>query len=46
MKVSINKQIFFQEAFRYDLTAKYPVKIRVNAESIEVKSVAVKELKK
>jgi hypothetical protein len=46
MKVSINKQILFQEVFRYDLTAKYPVKIRVNAESMEVKSVAVKELKK
>ena len=46
MKVSINKQPVFQDPFRYNLTAKYPVKIRVNKATVEVKSVVVKSLKK
>lgn len=46
MRVSINKQLLFQEAVRYDLTAKYPVKIRVNRAVVEMKSLVVKTLKK
>ncbi|HEY7326821.1 MAG TPA: DUF1349 domain-containing protein [Gemmataceae bacterium] len=46
MKVSINKQILFRDAVRYDLTAEYPVKIRVNKATLEVRSVVVKSLKK
>ncbi|HEY7426315.1 MAG TPA: hypothetical protein VH682_18935 [Gemmataceae bacterium] len=46
MKVTIDKQLPFQEVFRYNLTAKYPVKIRVNSEAIELKSLVVKSAKK
>ena len=46
MKVSINKIPLFQEPFRYNLAAKYPVKIRVYRATVEVKSVVVKSLKK
>jgi WD40 repeat protein/regulation of enolase protein 1 (concanavalin A-like superfamily) len=46
MMFSIDKRILFREAVRYDLTAEYPVKIRVNKATVEVKSVVVKSLKK
>lgn len=47
MEVSINDRLFFRdtEDMEYNLTAKYPVMIRVNQATIEVKSVTVKSIK-
>lgn len=44
MTIAINRHLLFQEEHNYDLSANYPVKIRVNRETIEVKSVVVKSL--
>ncbi|HEY7153161.1 MAG TPA: WD40 repeat domain-containing serine/threonine-protein kinase, partial [Gemmataceae bacterium] len=46
MKIALDKQLLFQETHAYNLTSKYPVKIRVNAAAIELKSLVVKKLKK
>ncbi len=46
MRVTINKQPIFQEAVRYNLSAKDAVKIEVHNATVEVKSLTVKSLKK
>jgi len=45
MKVSIDGKEIFQEEHAYNLNEKYPVKIRVNSATVEVKSVVVRSAK-